>query len=223
MVDCFRIQLEKAYKLCSPCKRVLQTKLHKEKEYLLGSKLMESRTPEKKYHNKKETQNEAIKNILNRLSIFSAAILFLLASVECCKIIMTDDKLPRIVTETKDITKQLVDRMYSIVKMKTLMTFPLLETYFDDMTRIMNLEIDLKPKILTDYPLNYDQILEVIQEALGGFACLLQILGHIFTVYKLKRAFAIDLLLTVFVITCLSRHSVDVTPILPSLIKVCMI
>ncbi|CAB3221448.1 unnamed protein product [Arctia plantaginis] len=80
-IESYRLQLEKAYKLCSPCKKVLQVKLYKEKETLLGSKLLATRTPEKK-NQKHEKQNRMLKMFINSTSLLIALILFILVSFE---------------------------------------------------------------------------------------------------------------------------------------------
>ncbi|CAH2073306.1 unnamed protein product, partial [Iphiclides podalirius] len=88
-IESYRLQLEKAYKLCSPCKKILQSKLHKEKETFLGSKLLQTRTPEKKQQKHQEKQSQIIKNLVNVFAVTSIAH----KSVPLDPILMTSVKL----------------------------------------------------------------------------------------------------------------------------------
>ncbi|XP_049867449.1 uncharacterized protein LOC126367766 [Pectinophora gossypiella] len=215
-IDSYRMQLEKAYRLCSPCKKVLQTKLHKEKEVLLGTKLLETRSPDKKGY-KIEMQNRRLQGFINNTSMYLAGLLLILVSVECYSNIRKDKSLSSTVTNIKDVVYGLLVRILSIIKMKMLMTFPVLENYLVDVHNIIHL--DKWPKRLT---FTYDKVKGyniLTQEALGGFVCLIQIIGHVWSVNKLKFTVATDLLWSIFVITSIAHHSVAVDPTIMSLVK----
>ncbi|XP_013194680.2 uncharacterized protein LOC106138168 [Amyelois transitella] len=211
-IEVYRAQLEKAYKLCSPCKRVLQMKLHKEKETLLATKLLEKRSSEKSGQHK-EIQNKILKSFINKTSTLIATVLILLITIELYKNIENHKKLPKSVTNVKQIVTGLFERIVSIVKMKMLMTFPVLENYLVD----VNVLFDKLPKMnLTSEDISSFMLLT--QKALGGFVCFIQIIGHVWNVNKQKYTIAIDLLWSVFVISAMS-HGVTIDPVIISVIK----
>lgn len=211
----FRVQLEKAYKLCSPCKRVLQMKLHKEKETLLGAKQLEARTPDKKGY-KLEKQSQILKTFINKTSMLIAGILIIVVSVECYKNLLRHKQLSTTISNITDIILGLLERIVAIIKMKIILTFPSLEHYFYSINSLSPTE--LLPKIFIGKDI--ENILTLTQELLGGFVCMIQIFGHIWNVNELKYAIVIDLLWSVFVITSIAQHPADIDPVLMSLVKV---
>lgn len=211
------MQLEKAYKLCSPCKKVLQAKLHKEKETLLGSKLLETRTPEKKSR-KQDIQSKKLQSFVNRISKFVVGILFILILLECYKNIIKQKNVPTFILNAKDIISNLLERVYSIIKLKTFMTFPSLENYISDVNNL--LYMDILPKELNLRNIYTEHANMLTQKVLGGFICLIQIIGLFWNINKLKYTIFIDLLVLVFMITCIANKAIAVDPIIMSLVKV---
>lgn len=211
------MQLEKAYKLCSPCKKVLQLKLHKEKEILLRSKLLESRTPEKKTR-KNEIQNKKLQSFMNRTSKFVAGFVFILILLECCRNFMKQKNLPTFVLNAKEILSSLLERLYSIIKLKTLMTFPSLENYISDVNNL--LYFDYMPKLLNLRSENIDHVNMLTQKALGGFICSIQIIGLVWNINKLMYTIFIDLLMSVFMIMSIANKTMALDPTIMSLLKV---
>ncbi|CAG4912689.1 unnamed protein product [Colias eurytheme] len=207
-IEFYKAQLEKAYKLCSPCRKVLQTKLHKEKESLLGSKLLEARTPEKK-NNKKEKQNEIVRNVINNISNVVAALLIVLVAIELYGNVKKHDSLYKTICNIKSILYNFLERIFSIVKMKTLLTFPYLEDYFFDTHNILDINI-------ISFNTGFN---DLTQKALGSFGCCLQIIGHMWNINKLNYSIFIDLLWTVFVTTSLTNYLVTKNMLLISVIK----
>lgn len=213
MYYCYRNQLEKAYKLCSPCKKVLQTKLYKEKETLLGSKLLETRTPEKKNQKQKENQDKLLRNFVNGSSGSIAGILVILLALECYNNALKHKNLSSTIYNIKEIIYSLLERIITIIKMKTLLTFPSLEDFYD-VKNILNLDI------LESFNTGLN---ELTQKALGGFVCLIQIIGIIWNTNKLKYTIIIDLLWLIFVVASLTKQDVFAEPLTISLIKVCIL
>ncbi|XP_053625570.1 uncharacterized protein LOC128683700 [Plodia interpunctella] len=211
-IDIYRTQLEKAYKLCSPCKRVLQLKLHKEKETLLATKQLEKRSSDKNGKHK-EKQNSILKSFINNTSTFIATILIIIVATELYKNVQSHKNIPSSIANIKQITKGLFERIVSIVKMKALMTFPQLENYLIDVNVLFDKmpEMNLSSKDLNSFTL-------LTQQALGGIVCFVQIIGHVWNVYKLKYSIAIDLLWSVFVISAMAHHAA-IDPLLLSLMK----
>lgn len=206
----YRNQLDKAYKLCSPCKKVLQMKLHKEKETLLGSKLLEMRTPEKN-KNRTEKRNKLIKTTINTTSRLIAAILIVLVAIECYENASKHKNLSSTVNNVKIIFYSLIDRIISIVKMKTLLTFP----------SLANQLIELNNSIDIDIFTSFNSVLnDLTQKALGSFVCFIQIIGHFWNINKTKYSIFIDLLWSIFVVTSIGHVYLSTDPIIMSLIKV---
>lgn len=216
-VESYKAQLEKAYRLCSHCRKVLQMKLHKEKEQLLGSKLLENRSPDKR-NQKKEKRNQILKMTINNISMLIAGVLIVLVSMECHKNILKHKTLPSTLNTIKNIIVGLLDRIVSIVKAKTLMTFPSLDNYFYYYNEMPVME--MVPTFFINEDL--DGHLALIQKALGGFVCLIQIFGHIGNINKLKYTIVIDLLWSVFVLTSILDPTF-IDPIFISLIKLASI
>lgn len=213
---CFRMQLEKAYKLCNSCKRTIQLKLHKEKETLLGHKLLESRVQGQSLH-KNKTENQKLKIFINKTAMIIARFLLVILALECYRNIMENKNLFSTIINLKEIFTGLIERITSIVKTKTLITFPFLEHYLSDMKVLYS---DVLPK---DLEIDYKHLHKVtflIQKALGGLACLIQIIGHVWNVNSLKSSIAIDLLWTVFLIGTMSQQYVGIDPAILSLVKV---
>lgn len=211
----FRLQLEKAYKLCSPCRKVLQMKLHKEKETLLGSKLLETRTSDQR--NQKQNKHYGLlKKLINNTSMIIAVILFILVSFELyTNLTLRYKNLLSTITNIKEIMLGLLERIYSIVEQKTKMTFPALEIYFYDINIV-----NMMPKSFNFRQIHIDQINMTTQKALGCFVCLIQIIGLIWNINSLKNTIIIDLQWLIFVIATLGNHLVVVEPIYLSFIKV---
>ncbi|XP_022121976.2 uncharacterized protein LOC110997909 isoform X1 [Pieris rapae] len=210
-IEMYKSQLEKAYKLCSPCKQVIQMKLHKEKESMLGSKLLQNRTP-KKSKTRKEKRNDLLHHIINNVSKAVAGILIVLVTVEFYENIKVHDNIYSTINNVKVIIYNLIERVLSIVKMKTLMTFPQLEHYFYDFDN--TLYVDFITLIAGHN--------RVIQKALSGFVCAMQIIGHFWNINKLKYSIGIDLLWTVFVATFL-YHKLTGHLLIISSIKLCAV
>ncbi|XP_026757630.2 uncharacterized protein LOC113517226 [Galleria mellonella] len=216
-IDTYRAQLDKAYKLCSPCKRVLHMKLYKEKQTLLATKLLETRSTDKRNQHK-DNQSQVLKSFINNTSMIIAGMLFIAVTLEFHKNIMKDKKLYTSVTNIKEIVSGLLERIACIIKMKTLMTFPSLENYLIDLDNVLFYN-DRWPKLFTFNISKLDNIIILTQKTLGGFVCLLQIIGHIWNVNKQKYTILIDLLWSVFVLTAVAHHSTAIDPIIMSIIK----
>ncbi|XP_068629514.1 uncharacterized protein [Battus philenor] len=214
-IDSYKMQLEKAYRLCSPCKKVLQGKLHKEKETLLGSKLLETRTPEKKQQKRQEKHNQIVRNLINGSSTFIAGILLLLVVFEFVTRIKKHKNLLSTLHNIKDIIINLFERIFTILKMKMFITFPSLEYSFYDINSIETIGI------LHYYERgNLHNINDLTQKALSGFVCFVQIIGHFLNINKLNYSIIIDLLWTVFAVTSIVHSSVVSDPIYLSLVKI---
>ncbi|KAI5641703.1 hypothetical protein NE865_06007 [Phthorimaea operculella] len=216
-IESYRMQLEKAYRLCSPCKKVLQMKLHKEKEVLLGTKVLEARTPDKKAQ-KQDLKNQKISNFIHSMSIYIAGAISILVAVECYSNITKNRELLNSLNSTKDILYGILERIFSIIKIKMLMTFPILETYLIDVNFI---HIDKWPKHL-DLVNSYDKVKNyniLTQEALLGLVVLIQAFGYVWSKYKVKSAFATDFLWATFGITCIVHHLMGMYPTIMSLGK----
>lgn len=209
------MQLEKAYKLCTPCKKVLQTKLHKEKETFLGSKLLQTRTPEKKQQRQQEKQSQILRNLVNGSSTLIAGILILLVAFEYWHSIKKYKNLLNTMHNIQDIIFSLFDRIFTIIKMKTFMTFPNLEIIFYDMNNVDDIEMF---KNLKTGHLNH--VNDLTQKALGGFVCFIQIVGHVWNINKLNYSIVIDLLWSVFAVISIAHKSVPLDPILMTSVKV---
>ncbi|XP_028163317.1 uncharacterized protein LOC114354917 [Ostrinia furnacalis] len=213
-IESYKVQLEKAYRLCSPCKRVLQMKLHKEKETLLGYKFLEARTPDKKGQ-KMEKRSQILKSIINNTSMLTAGILIMIVSVECYKNVLKNNSLSSTMNNVKDIVVGLLERIIAILKMKAIMTFPSLENYLCNINSISLTEV--MPKIFIGKDL--ESIFTMTQKMLGGFVCLIQIIGHVWNINNLKYTIIIDLLWSVFVISTIAQPPVDIDPVVMSVIK----
>ncbi|CAG9114891.1 unnamed protein product [Plutella xylostella] len=216
-IDSYRLQLEKAYKLCSPCKKVVQMKLYKEKESLLGSKLLHSRTPEKKSHIKSK-ENEMLTNTISKITLTIVSVLIALVSIECCRKLISEYNLTKTLVNYKEIVYGLIERLVSIVKVKSLVTFPSLSN-LHNVTSYLN--IDIIPNYFYDYfnLKSFDQMNEMLQEIIGGICCLIQILGHVLNVNRQKYAFINDILLTAFMTVCMAQYSVPTSPIVLCFVK----
>ncbi|CAH1645865.1 unnamed protein product [Spodoptera littoralis] len=216
-IESYRLQLEKAYKLCSPCRKVVQMKLHKEKETLLGSKLLETRTSDNKSEKEKQyKQTKLLRKLINNTSMLIAVILFILVSFELyTNLTLRHKNLLSTITNIKVIVLGLLERIYSIIEMKTTLTFPALENYFYDINIV-----NMMPKSFNFRHINVDQLNISTQETLGSFVCFLQIIGLIWNVNSLKNTILIDMQWLVYVIATLGHRYVAVEPIYLSLIKI---
>ncbi|KAJ8725892.1 hypothetical protein PYW08_004075 [Mythimna loreyi] len=213
-IESYRLQLEKAYRLCSPCRKVLQTKLHKEKETLLGSKLLETRTSEKT-NQKQLKENKLLQKLVNNTSMLIAVILFILVSFELyTNLSLRYKNLLSTITNLKQIVLGLLQRIYSIIEMKTTMTFPALDNYFYDLDIV-----NMMPKSFNFRQMHIDQFNMTTQETLGSFVCFLQIIGLVWNVNSLKNTILIDLQWLIFVIATIGHRYVAVEPIYLSFIK----
>ncbi|XP_034840181.1 uncharacterized protein [Maniola hyperantus] len=206
-IDSYRTLLEKAYSLCSPCKKVLQKKLHKEKEMLLVSKLLEKRALNRS-DQKIQKQNELIKNIINSTSRLLAIIVLVLVIVEFHRNALKHKNLSNTIYNVEEIIWSLVERVFSIVKMKTFLTFPSLEYQHIDMNYI-----DIE--IFTCF-IGLDHLM---QKALGSVVCFIQIIGHIWNINKAQYCILIELFWSVFVLTAIAQDYVTADPLIMSLIK----
>nr|AON96560.1 hypothetical protein [Bicyclus anynana] len=206
-INSYRMQLEKAYKLCSPCKKVLQKKLHKEKESLLCSKLLETRASGKS-DQRSQKQHKLIKKIINNTSRLIAIILVVLVAIECHENALKHQTLSNTIYNVKEIIWTLVQRIFSIIKMKTLLTFPSLADQNFDLY-IIDIEIFTSFIGLSD----------LMQIALGGVVCFLQIIGHFWNINKAQYSIVIDLLWSVFILTAIVQEYLTTDPLIMSLIK----
>ncbi|KAL0842400.1 hypothetical protein ABMA28_014512 [Loxostege sticticalis] len=213
-IESYKVQLEKAYKLCSPCKRVLQMKLHKEKETLLGAKLLESRTPDKS-RKKTVKRSQMLKSIINNTSMLIAGVLVLIVSIECYKNVLKSNCLSSTIINSKDTVLELLERIIAILKMKVILTFPTLENYLRNINSIPLTE--MMPEIFIGKEI--ETVFTMTQKMLGGFVCLIQIVGHVWNINKLKYTIIIDLLWSVFVIATIAHAPADIDPLFISLIK----
>lgn len=183
-------------------------KLHKEKETLLGSKLLEMRTPEKKLQ-KSAKRNEFCKNVINNASTLIAGVLIVLVTVECYENALKHKSLSYTLIYIKDMLNNILQRIISIVRMKTFLTFPSLEKHF--------MVVDYNTDIFTNFNSGLN---DLTQKALGGFVCFIQIVGHFWNINISHHSVAIDLLWSVFVITSIVYGNVDADPLIMSLLKV---
>lgn len=191
----------------------MQVKLHKEKETLLGSKLLETRTTDK-LDIKKEKQKEITRNIINNVSNKLGMIIFILVAIECYTNAMKHKALHKNLSNTifniKQILYNLVVRIISIVKMKTLLTFPSLENFMD-----INNIVDID--IFTSFNSGLNDLTQLV---LGGFVCLIQTVGLFTNKSKSNYSMIIDTLWIIFEMTCIGQRYVKTDPLLMSLIKV---
>lgn len=191
----------------------MQVKLHKEKETLLGSKLLETRTTDK-LDIKKEKQKEITRNIINNVSNKLGMIIFILVAIECYTNAMKHKALHKNLSNTifniKQILYNLVIRIITIVKMKTLLTFPSLENFMD-----INNIVDID--IFTSFNSGLNDLTQLV---LGGFVCLIQTVGLFTNKSKSNYSMIIDTLWIIFEMTCIGQRYVKTDPLLMSLIKV---
>lgn len=190
-------------------------KLHKEKETLLGAKLLEARTPDKKTQ-KTQKRNQKLKAFINTTSTLIAGVLMVLVTVEGYKNVLKHKHFSSSVTNMKDIIFGLIERITAIVKMKTILTFPSLEHYLYSINSVSLTE--MLPKIFIGNDI--ENIITLTQEILGGFVCLIQIVGHIGSINDMKYTIIIDLLWSVFVITSIVHRPTDIDPVFISIVKV---
>ncbi|XP_014370834.2 uncharacterized protein LOC106720630 isoform X1 [Papilio machaon] len=210
-IESYKLQLEKAYKLCSPCKRVLQHKLNKEKETFLGSKLLETRTPEKKLEKKQQNNNQILSNLINGSSELLAVILFVLVAIDVIDNIKKHKSLLTTMHYIKNIIFTLFERVFNIIKMKAFMTFPILENSLYDMDQVESIDMLQYFKIESIYYFN-----DLTQKILSCFVCFIQIVGVILKTSKANYSMMIDLLWLVFTITSISHKSIKLDPIYKS-------
>lgn len=174
-------------------------KLNKEKETLLGSKLLEQRTPEKKQN--KINENQLFKNFINKSSTFIATILFILVCTEFYKIISEIDNLSSTIKNIRLIMTGLLERLFTIMKMKTIQTFPFLENY--EITTSMYSYMPL-PNVFKYKDIDFWNI--TTQKALGGLVCSIQIVGNMWNVNTMKYTIILDGLWLVFVFMSTADH-----------------
>ncbi|KOB79252.1 Uncharacterized protein OBRU01_00120 [Operophtera brumata] len=188
---------------------------YREKSILLGTKLLESRTPEKKT-TKNDTQATALQALINNTSMLITIILFLLISYEFYTDLMKNKNLSKTITNVEEIIKALVDRVYSIIKMYMFLTFPSMESYIPDVH--IN-TIDMLPKTFNfRHNLKLDDVNLTTQKALGGFVCLIQIVANIWNVNSVKHTIIIDLLWSIFVIS-IGEYIAVLNPVITRFIK----
>lgn len=220
----FRLQLEKAYKLCSPCRKVVQKKLNKEKETLLGAKLLQSRTPEKKCcYNVKQQKFKRLKNVIKYTSNFIGRIFLMLVLIEFVQVAMKSQIMQITVTTSSEIMFNILERVLSVLKAKTFMTFPVLENIVNYIYDIISLD-NFNVHIFNE-PINYvkskaaDNVNDNVQKIFGGVGCALQIIGHLLEIYSLKNAFLFDIMWTIIVL-CVTQSSLPIHGLLLCTIKV---
>lgn len=202
---------------------MLQTKLHKEKETLLGRKLLESRSPEKK-SNKQEKQNRRLKKVINNVSLFIAVILVGLVSIELYKNVKKNVNLHNTLLNIIEIITGLLERVYTIVTMKISLTFPEIENIY----KINNIfYINKVPHAFKHIGHMFNRFEHkniVAQKMLGGFVCLIQIIGNIYNVNSMRYTIVLDMLWSVFVILSIADHrSVTFDAVFISFIKVSLV
>lgn len=203
-----RILLEKAYKLCKPCQKVLQKKLHREKESLLDTKLLETRAYDKSIQ-RRQKQSELLEKVINSVSQLISIMLLGLLAVECYGNALNHKNLSNAMYNVKEIIWSLVTRIFSIIKMKALLTFPSLAEHHIDIYKI-----DME--LFT----NYIELNDVMQKALGGVVLFMQIVGHFWNINSAQYSIVIDSLWSTFMLASILQEYVDVDPLIMSLIKV---
>lgn len=138
--------------------------------------------------------------------------------LEVYKNTMKHKNLPAFILNAKEIISNLLERVYSIIKVKTLMTFPSLENYISDINKL--LYFDVLPNKFNLRNVYTDHVNVLTQILLGGFICLIQIIGLVWNVNKLKYNIFIDLLTSVFMIISIANKAMVMDPIIMSLVKV---
>lgn len=216
----FSLLLEKNYKLCTPCKKVVQLKLYKEKELLLRSKLLQSRTStERKKSN--ESQYKIIKSIINRTTFMISAILILLVAVELYEEVMKISNISITIRNCNKIISGLCQRIFSIVKAEAYNTFPELRNYSYYLFDVDNIDYDFK--LYDTYiksNLLFDNANNAAQKTLGAIGCILQIIGHLLYVDTIKYVIVSDLLWSLFVMTFIMQYILNTDPIVMTVVKV---
>lgn len=201
--------------MCSPCKRVLQYKLNKEKESFLGSKLLETRTPEKKLEKKQQNDNQILNNLINGSSELLAVILFVLVVIDVVNSIKKHKSLLTTMHYVKNIILTLFERIFNIIKMKTFITFPYLESSLSDMEQVESIDMLQYFPIEQLYYFN-----DMTQKILSCFVCFIQIVGLILKTSKLNYSIMIDLLWLMFTITSISHKTMKLDPVYKSCFNV---
>lgn len=144
-----------------------------------------------------------------------AVILFILVSFELyTNVTLRYKNLLSTITNITQIVLGLLQRIYSIIEMKTTMTFPALENYVYDINIV-----NMMPKSF-NFRQTHLELNMTTQETLGSFICFLQIIGLIWNVNSLKNTIIIDLQWLIFVIATIGHRYVTVEPIYLSFIKV---
>lgn len=194
----------------------MQIKLHKEKALLLGTKLLELRTPDKKA-TKLEMQTSTLKTLINNASMLINFMLFFLVTYEFYTDLIKNKNLSKTLTNVTEIMNSLLDRVYSIMKMYIFLTFPSIKSYVSD---IHIYTIDIMPK--ANYSVDLNKLADtnlMIQKALGGIVCLIQIVANIWNVNSLKNTIVLDLLWSIFVIS-IGEYIVVLNSVISIFIKV---
>lgn len=192
-------------------------KLHKEKAILLGNKLIELRTPEKKT-TQQNSQTTALITLINNISMLITIILTLLVSYELYTNLIKNKNLNKTITNYIEIIMSLLDRVYSIMKMYMFWTFPSMKSYVSD---IHIYTIDMMPKTFNYINAleKFDDINLMTQKALGGIVCLIQIVANIWNINSLKNTIILDILWSIFIIS-IGEYIVILNPFITSYIKV---
>lgn len=138
-VDLYRLQLEKAYKLCSSCKNMVKSKLHNEKANLLGSKLLQSRSPNKEQKKTEKGQTSNMTRHINLLLILIATILFGLSLRDV--VLRYQSVLIPKTSEYINLLYKFIENIVLILKGKLFIAVPMLKDY---------------EKILTSYKYDID-------------------------------------------------------------------
>lgn len=145
-----------------------------------------------------------------------AVILFILVSFELyTNLTLRYKNLLSTITNVKEIVLGLLQRIYSIIAMKTSMTFPGLEHYFYDINIV-----NMMPKSFNFRQIHIDQFNMTTQETLGSFVCFLQIIGLVWNANSLKNTILIDSQWLIFVIATIGHRYLAVEPVYLSFVKV---
>lgn len=143
--------------------------------------------------------------------------LFFLVTYEFYTDLIKNKNLSKTLTNVTEIMNSLLDRVYSIMKMYIFLTFPSIKSYVSD---IHIYTIDIMPK--ANYSVDLNKLADtnlMIQKALGGIVCLIQIVANIWNVNSLKNTIVLDLLWSIFVIS-IGEYIVVLNSVISIFIKV---
>lgn len=212
-VEAYNEHLEKSYTLCKPCQRVLQKKMHREKEVLLGAKVVQSRMQDKKLCAKKH-KFETLCNIMDYVSVNIERVLLLLIVTETVKALWSYEMTQNTISYSKEVLYTLLERMLSIAKIKILTTFPMLEDYSNTIYDMFNLSYDGGIYVNNEYVVVSNNM---AQKCLAGAGCALQILGHLVEMHVLKYAVIFDVM---WLLLCVMQFNVPLNGLMINFVKV---